>query len=792
MTKPYEKSSEKLHENVRLPVEERVDLLLEEMTMEEKVAQLTSIWSYEVLRDQAFSDVLAEDRIGQGIGQITRIGGATNLGPEGALRAANAIQKFLLTQTRLKIPALVHEESCSGYMAKGATCFPQSIGIASTFAAEIAQGVGQVVREQMRATGARQALAPLLDVTRDPRWGRVEETFGEDAFLVSQMGIAYVNGLQGDKLSEGVIATGKHFVGYGISEGGMNWAPAHIPERELREVYLYPFEAAVKVAKLKSIMPGYHELDGVPCHHSEHLLVDILRKTWGFDGLVVSDYFAINMLHAYHKVANSKETAARFAVEAGVDVELPSKDVYDKALIRAVEDGLVDVEAVNQLVRRVLSMKFQLGLFENPYVDTGSTLTVFDNPEQRDLARVAARKSIVLLKNEGSLLPLSKSTRKIAVIGPNANTIRNLIGDYAYPCHVESLLEMKEDDNVFHTPMPPQVEVADQFVPMRTIFEAIREKVTGGARAEYLQGCDLTDGDDSQFAAAVKLASESDVVIAVVGDRAGLTDWCTTGESRDSASLSLQGVQERLVQELVATGTPTVVVFVSGRPLATPWIAEHAQAIVEAWLPGEEGADAVADVLFGDFNPAGRLPITVPRSVGQVPIYYAHKPSGGRSHWKGSYVDESNLPLYAFGHGLSYTTFSYHDLSLGAETVDVHGQQEISCTITNDGGKDGEEVVQLYIHDVEADVTRPVLELKGFTRIFLKAGESKRVTFTLSMHQLGFYNRILEYVVEPGVIEVKIGSSSDHIRLSDAFSITGEVANVENSKVFVTPVRIED
>lgn len=780
----------KSHKDASLPVSERVNLLLGEMSLEEKVAQLTSIWAYEVLEHAKFDEGKARDRMGLGIGQITRIGGATNLGPQDTARVANRIQRFLLEQTRLQIPVIVHEESCSGYMAKGATVFPQSIGIASTWQADIAKEVGRVIRQQMRAAGAHQALAPLLDVTRDPRWGRVEETFGEDPFLVAQMGMGYVKGLQGERLAEGVAATGKHFVGYGSSEGGMNWAPAHIPERELREVYLHPFEAVVSEAKLASIMPGYHELDGIPCHHSSQLLVDILRDTWGFEGIVVSDYFAINMLHEYHRVAASKEQAAVFAVQAGVDVELPSKDVYDKALIRAVEQGMLTSGAVDALVARVLTMKFQLGLFENPYVDTGIALDVFDNAEQRQLAREAAQKSMVLLKNEGALLPLSKTSKKIAVIGPNAHNIRNLVGDYAYPCHIESLLEMRSDDNVFHTPMPENIEVVDQFVPMKTIFQAIKAKVSPDVTVAFEQGCEVQGTDESGFATAVALANDADVVIAVIGDRAGLTDSATTGESRDSASLELMGVQQQLVEQIIATGTPTVVVLVSGRPLATPWIAEHADAILEAWLPGEEGADAVADVLFGDTNPAGRLPITVPRSVGQVPIYYGHKPSGGRSHWKGSYVDESNLPLYAFGYGLSYTKFDYSNLVLSSSETDVHGHVDITCAVKNIGGYDGEEVIQLYVHDVEADVTRPVLELKGFARVALKVGEARQVTFSLSAHQLGFYNRELEYVVEPGLVEVHVGSASDDIRLSGSFHITGETVSVTEGKVFSTPVRI--
>ncbi|MDI9258964.1 glycoside hydrolase family 3 N-terminal domain-containing protein [Alicyclobacillus sendaiensis] len=769
-------------------VEARVDALLAEMTLEEKVAQLTSIWAYEVLDDLEFSPEKATALLGHGIGQVTRIGGATNLDPPDVARLANQIQRYLRDHTRLGIPALIHEESCSGYMAKGATCFPQTIGIASTWDVDLARRIGAIIRDQMRAVGARQALAPLLDVARDPRWGRVEETFGEDPYLVAQMGIAYVRGLQGEDLSQGVMATGKHFVGYGASEGGMNWAPAHIPERELREVYLFPFEAAVREAGLGAIMPGYHELDGVPCHDNPGLLRETLRGRWGFQGLVVSDYFAVNQLFEYHQVARDKAEAAALAVRAGVDVELPTRDVYGKPLIEAVARGLVSVDEIDELVRRVLTWKFRLGLFDHPFVDEGAAIAVFDNAAQRQVAREAAEKSMVLLKNDG-LLPLAPRGT-IAVIGPNAHTTRNLVGDYAYPCHIESLLEQSED-NVFQTPLPSGVKHVDEFIPMRTILEAIQHRVGAEAQVVYAKGCDILGGDDAELEEAVALAAKADVAVVVVGDRAGLTDACTTGESRDRASLSLIGRQEELVRRVLATGTKTVVVLVSGRPLAIPDIAERANAVLAAWLPGEEGAEAVAGVLFGDVNPSGKLPITIPRSVGQLPIYYGHKPSGGRSHWKGAYVDESNLPLYPFGHGLSYTEFAYRDLALSPSVMGVHDEVEVSCVIENVGPRAGEEVVQLYGRDVAADVTRPVKALCGFVRVGLAPGEKARVRFRVSAHQFGFYNREMRYVVEPGEIEFMVGGSSEDIRLRGTVRVDGAVTEIEREKVYRSGVDVE-
>jgi len=772
-------------------VEKRVEDLLQQMTIEEKVAQLNSIWVYEILDDMKFSFDKAKRLMSYGIGQITRLGGASNLSPRETVRIANQIQKFLIENTRLGIPALIHEESCSGYMAKGATIFPQTIGVASTWNNEIVEKMASVIREQMKAVGARQALAPLLDITRDPRWGRTEETFGEDPYLVMRMGVSYIRGLQTESLREGIVATGKHFVGYGNSEGGMNWAPAHIPERELREVFLYPFEAAVKEAKLSSIMPGYHELDGVPCHKSKKLLNDILRKDWGFEGIVVSDYFAISQLYEYHHVTSDKKGAAKLALEAGVDVELPSTDYYGLPLRELIESGEIDIDFVNEAVKRVLKIKFELGLFENPYINEEKAVEIFDTNEQRELAYKIAQESIVLLKNENNLLPLKKDLKSIAVIGPNADSIRNMIGDYAYPCHIESLLEMRETDNVFNTPLPESLEAKDIYVPIVTVLQGIKAKASSNTEVLYAKGCDVLNNSKDGFKEAVEIAKQADVAVVVVGDKSGLTDGCTSGESRDRADLNLPGVQEELIKAVYETGTPVIVVLINGRPMSISWIAEKIPAIIEAWLPGEEGGRAVADVIFGDYNPGGKLPISIPQSVGQLPVYYYHKPSGGRSHWKGDYVELSTKPLYPFGYGLSYTEFSYTNLNISNRKVSLRDRMvEISVDIKNTGTLKGDEVVQLYIHQEALSVTRPVKELKGFKRITLDAGEEKTVIFKLSIEQLGFYDENMEYVVEPGRVDVMIGSSSEDIRLRDYFEIVGEKEKV--AKKFITEVRVEN
>ncbi|HEX9369883.1 MAG TPA: glycoside hydrolase family 3 N-terminal domain-containing protein [Roseiflexaceae bacterium] len=770
-------------------IPERVRDLLDRMTLDEKIAQLGSAWVYELIDDDGFAPAKARALMQHGIGQITRIGGATSVRPTDSARLANAIQIFLREETRLGIPAMVHEETCSGYLARGATCFPQIIGAASTWEPELIEAMGGVIRTQMQAVGAHQALAPVLDVTRDARWGRVEETFGEDPYLVARMGSAYVRGLQTDDVSRGVLATGKHFLAYGVSEGGMNWAPAHVPARELHEVFLMPFEAAIKTAGLASIMNAYHELDGVPCGASRWLLTDLLRGQLGFDGLVVSDYFAVQMLAEYHHVAATKAEAARLALEAGIDVELPGTDCYGAPLRAAVESGIVSETLIDEVVGRGLAMKFRLGLFERPFVEPEGAAAVFDTPTQRELAREIARKSIVLLKNEGDLLPLSKDLRAIAVIGPNADNVRHQMGDYSYPAHIETLLEMLEQPGQLPQTLPDKVELVDIGVEMVSVLDAIRRAVGPQTQLHYARGCDVLGESQDGFAEAVAAARAAEVAIVVVGDKAGLTDSCSSGESRDRAELGLPGVQEQLVRAIAETGTPVVLVLMNGRPLAIPWIVEHIPAILEVWLPGEEGGSAVADVLFGDASPGGRLPISFPRAVGQVPVYYNHKPSGGRSHWKGDYVELSTRPLFPFGYGLSYTSFAYANLRLDRQEVAPAGQVAISVDVRNTGERAGDEVVQLYVHDMHASVTRPVKELKGFKRVGLAPGETKTVTFTLDARQLAFYGQDMAFAVEPGAIEVLVGSSSEDIRLRGGFTIAGEPAEV-GDKIFFSSVTV--
>lgn len=775
-------------------ISERVDDLLARMTLAEKLAQLGGVWITDVLEGGAFSRDHSAEHLAHGIGHVTRLAAATGLRPGESATLANQVQRYLRDHTRLGIPAIVHEEACAGYMARGATCFPQAVGQAATWDPALIEAMARVIRQQMRAVGAHHALAPVLDITRDPRWGRVEETYGEDAYLVARMGCAYVAGLQGDAgaglqgdaLRDGIIATAKHFVGYGLSEGGLNWAPARLMPRELHDAVAWPFEAAIKEVGVASVMNAYHELDGVPCGASRELMVDLLRERLGFDGVVVSDYFTLATLVSYHGVAADQAAAARLGLEAGIDVELPAHDCYGAPLREALARGDIDVALVDASVRRLLVQKVRLGLFEQPFVDESAAPLVFDTSEQRALARQIAQRSLVLLRNEGDLLPLDPGTGTIALIGPGADDARLLQGDYHYPAHVEVMFE-SQGDLPAPTPLVARSrdDLREHFPPMTTLLAGLRAAVRPDSQVLYARGCDVLSDDTSGFAEAVAAAERAEVALVVVGDRSGLTDDATCGEARDRADITLPGVQTQLVEAILATGTPVVLLLLGGRPLALADLAERVQATLTLWLPGAEGGGAVADVLFGHAEPGGRLPISFPRSAAQLPVYYGHKPSGGRSHWKGDYVDGPTTPLYPFGHGLGYTTFAFEDLEISPERVAPDAAVQVSCTLRNTGARPGEEVVQLYVRDPVACVARPVKELRGFARVALEPGEARRVRFELPCELLSFHDADMRCVVEPGEVQVALGASSSDLRLRGTFTVTGSVTPVTR-KVFAS------
>lgn len=762
-------------------IADRADDLLARMSIDEKVGQLGSVWVFQIADQAGFDADRAAPLMASGLGHVTRVSGASSFTARQAAELANAVQRHLIDHTRWGIPAIIHEEVCSGLMAREATVFPQALGVAATFRPQLNRALAEVVRWQMRAMGAHHGLSPVLDVCRDPRWGRLEETYGEDPFLVSQMGIEFVVGLQGSDdgsdLRDGVVATAKHLVGYGASEGGMNWAPAHLPERELRDVYLRPFEAAVREAGLASVMNGYHEIDGIPCGASRWLLTDLLRGEWGFDGTVVSDYFAVKQLDVYHRVAGSSHDAAVAALVAGIDVELPSTDCYGEVLRSAVEHGAVAIADLDRAVRRVLESKLRLGLFEQPFVDVDRVASYTRTDAQIELSRQLATDSMVLLANDGTL-PLRADLASVALIGPNALSARHLLSDYSYVTHVESLIEvLKSGRNVFAMPIDRGVDIdgVTDLSHVVTVHDALREAMPA-VELRFAEGCGISGDDRSGFAVAVAAAAASDVAVMVMGERSGLTEDCTTGESRDVTSLRLSGVQEELVHAVAATGTPVVLVLIAGRPVGSPAVHAAARAVVMAWLPGEQGGRAIVDVLTGAVSPGGKLPITYPRSSGQIPIYYAHKVSGGRSHWKGSYVDESNEPLYPFGHGLGYSSFTLAAEAAMSTTVGVDDTVQVDVTVTNTGGRVADEVVQLYARDPIASITRPVRELVGFARVTLDQGAVARLRFDVPVAALGFAGRDLQYVIEPGDVEFFVGLSSADLQPAGRATITGDKA----------------
>jgi len=745
-----------------LAVDARVAELLGRMTPEEKVAQLKAVnWDHTFLYDRQTRQLsLSQARklMSHGIGAVTRPG--ENQSARDATLLANAIQKFLVEQTRLGIPALLHEESLHGFVGPGATSFPQAIALAATFDPALAEEIFTVAARQARARGISHVLAPVVDVARDPRWGRIEETFGEDPFLVSRMGVAAVRGFQGRRTSADapidgshVMATLKHMTGHGYAEGGRNTAPAICPPRMLREVFLPPFEAAIREAHAMSVMASYNEIDGIPSHENRALITDLLRGEWGFRGVLVSDYSGVAELERKHHVVPDLPTAGRVALEAGVDLELPEPEGYS-SLVADLAAGRVNQATVDRAVSRVLRAKFLLGLFEHPYAR--STTSEVERATDRALALRAAEEAVVLLKNDGDLLPLDKNEYgTVAVIGPNADVCR--LGGYSGT--------------------PPRTS---------SILEGIRAKLGDKVKVAHAQGCGLTTGgrgwhdnlvtlsdpaeDARLLAEAGKLAKTVDLNVLVLGQNEQLSREGWSDKHRgDRMSLELVGAQMDLARAVLASDKPTVLVLIHGGPLVIPELAQKVPAILDGFYLGEETGTAVANVLFGDTNPAGRLPWTVPRHGGAVPAYYNHKPSATRQ-----YLFEEAGPLWPFGHGLSYTTFRYASLKVSPARITPNGTSTVSLKVTNTGERAGDEVIQLYVHDQVASITRPVKELRGFARIRLEAGESKRVSFEVDPSDLALYDKDLRRVVEPGNFEVMVGASSSDIRQRAILEVSEE------------------
>jgi beta-glucosidase len=761
------RASGPLYKDPSKPVEARVEDLLRRMTLEEKAAQLITVWEQKdkiQTADGRFSPEEASQNFPNGLGQIARPSdrrgvtqtnaGAAGASAEGANRDArdtaeyvNAAQRWAMEHTRLGIPILMHEESLHGYVARGATSFPQSIALASSWDPALLERVFSVAAREMRARGATLALAPVVDVARDPRWGRIEETYGEDPYLVGEMGLAAIRGFQGTRLPlppNKIMVTLKHMTGHGQPENGTNVGPAHLGERELREVFFPPFERAVKQLPVRSVMASYNEIDGVPSHANPWLLREVLKKEWGFKGAVVSDYFAINELVTRHKMFGNVKDAAERAIKSGVDSETPDPQGYAH-LPELVREGRVPMALVDDAVRRVLRLKFESGLFENPYADGATAEAKTATPDAMALAREAAQRSIVLLKNDRGLLPLNgRGIRRMAVLGTHARDTP--IGGYSdVPRHVVSVLE------------------------------GLQNAARGKFAVDYAEGVRLTESrcwscdevklvpaevNRKLIAQAIARARRADVVVMVLGDNEQLSReaWADT-HLGDRSSLDLVGQQEELARAVLALGKPTVVILLNGRPLAVNYLAANAPALIEGWYLGQETGNAIADVLFGKVNPGGKLPVSIARSVGQLPIYYNRKPTARRG-----YLFDTTAPLYPFGYGLSYTTFDISAPRLARPTVRNGENVQVSVDVTNTGRRWGDEVVQLYLRDDEASVTRPVLELKRFRRVSLQPGERQTVTFELTPADLSLWNLQMKRVVEPGTFTISAGPNSVNLK----------------------------
>jgi beta-glucosidase len=738
--------------NPTLAIERRVADLLSRMTLEEKVAQITSAMERPAMASDpnsswvddkgSFLPERAAVLMKDGIGQISRPSGKR--GPREMAEFTNTIQKWARNNTRLGIPVLFHEECLHGHAAQKGTSFPQAIALASTWDPALVEEVFSATASEVRARGAQQCLTPVLDLARDPRWGRTEETYGEDPYLGSHIGVAAVQGFQGvgpfiDKSH--VIATAKHFAVHGQPEGGSNVAPGNYSERVIREYFLKPFEAAVKEGNIQSVMASYNEIDGIPSHSNKRLLDNILRQEWGFAGMVVSDYFGIRQLRTTHHVVNSNEEGAKLALESGVDIELPYAEAYP-LLIDLVKQGKVSEASVDRAAARVLRIKFLTGLFDDPFVDPDFAEKITNSSAHQQLALQAARKAIILLKNDGNLLPLSKASyKRIAVIGPNAAEVH--LGGYSG----------KPGRGV-------------------SILQGIKDKAGSAIEVLHAEGCKITEtpadwnadkvvlGDPAlnaqRIQEAVKVAERSDLILLALGgnEQTSREAW-GVDHLGDRDSLDLLGNQDDLAKAMLALHKPLVVFLLHGRPNSINYIAKNAHAILEGWYLGQETGTAVADVLFGDYNPGGKLPISVPRSTGQLPDYYYQKPSA-----RLQYLGSTAAPLYPFGWGLSYATFKYGKLAVSPDAIGPEGKTKVKVDVTNSSAVRGDEVVQLYIRDEVSSVTRPVKELRGFRRITLDPGKTQTVEFTLGPDELSFLDRDMRRVVEPGTFKIMVGGNS--------------------------------
>ncbi len=743
-------------------IEERVEDLLSRMTLEEKIGQMNMPCVYvgELGREipdkmkacREFAEGTYTKDIGPGGGFFTLANTILHDGPRQQAEYLNELQQIATEKTRLKIPLLQTEEGTHELMCSGGTIFPEGLAIGSTFNMDLVRDMYTAAAKEARAVGIHQLFTLVIEPNRDPRLGRNQEGYSEDPYLCARIAAEIVEAVQGDDIAAGdkVVAGFCHYPGQSQPVSGLERGAMEISERCLCEVFLPPWVVGIKHGGALGVMATYPEIDDMPVHASEKILTEILREELEFEGLVLGEGSGISTL-VYEGLAKDQKEAGQLAIKAGVDVGISYEAGYMKPLVESVREGKVAMETIDRAVRRILRQKFRLGLFENNLVDVDHAVEVSHTQEHQDLALQAAREGIVLLKNEDNLLPLDKDIKSIAVIGPNADHETNQLGDYT------------------------SISILQDIV---TVLDGIKNKISSDTKVTYIKGCDVIGDEVNEIDEARKAYENAEVAIVVVGENEWRTPGKkgTNGEGYDVASLDLTGMQLDLVKAVYETGTPTIVILINGRPLSIRWISENIPAIVEPWICGEKGGDAIADVLFGDYNPSGHLPITVPRHVGQLPVYYNYKPSKAywiQHGWGKPYADMSPEPLYEFGFGLSYTSFEYSNLQISPQKTGPGGVIEVSLDIKNVGKHEGADVVQLYINDPHSSISTPVKQLRGFKKVHLKPGETKSVKMSLTPDNLKLLNRHMEWVVEPGMFNVMVGASSDDIRLTGKFEIKG-------------------
>ena len=805
-----------LYKDKTQPVEARVEDLLSRMTLEEKCAQLCGDLPASFLADGKVDHEALKAKFSNGHGRFTQFSTVGIADPAFIAHVANEVQRFFVEETRLGIPVALQTENLCGYPGAGGSLFPAQINLGCTWEPDLAEEMSSHIGQESRAVGLSSAMSPVIDVARDPRWGRTYETYGEDPYLISQFGIGYVRGMQG----QGVSCIGKHFLGYGATEGGLNTTAFRMGKREMYEIFATPFEASAKEAGLDAVMCNYGEIDGLPVIDNPEIIGKLLREDMGFKGVVTTDGAALLRTHQVYQIGKSYEDAGVIAKRAGTDTEIPVGNAFRK-LPEAVRAGKVTEACIDESVRRVLTVKFKCGLFENPYCDESQVAATLGSEEKKALSRRIAADSLVLLKNDGTL-PL-KAGAKVALIGPHADSLRYPVSGYTYPAYIEMLTAGAKGESVSIGGMADEADKnakkkqggSNLFTSMLAVLDggqreklddmntvlrrmearSLREVLSERFDVTYAEGCKIIGEDESGIPAAVEASRDADVIVLACGGNSGWVN-VTGGEGKDRQNLGLPGVQQKLLEALVATGKPVVMVLYGPQVFALPWADANCAAILEAFMPGQYAGEVITDVLAGAANPGGKMTMTVPRNAGQIPIYYNHRIGSGYDLFKdqyngfasailsGGYVDGPDTPLYFFGHGLSYTTFAMSDLAYDRE-VSTDGEITVSVRVENTGKMAGDEVVQLYTRFTDANVTRPVLSLAGFRRISLAPGESSVVTFHLKTAQLGYYNENMEYVLEPGTLNLYVGNSSVNLPLRGKVALQGETVNLKGRRSYV-------